>query len=688
MSLPHDRAQRPAAPRAGPEHGDRVRQLQVVNEIGRELAAMRAFDDLFHTLYVGTARILQRDAFFVALWDEAQQRIEFPLIYDGGVRYHEEGAPLGSGPTSTVVRGQRTIVWRASNPDDEAASATWGDRSRRSASAVYAPMLAEGKVLGVVSVHRYQGEYSADEVQLCEMLANHAGVALANVRLYERLRASDLQFRELIAAIERMEHHCVVVTDMNGIVRHAAGTASTHGYDPAEIVGRHVDVLGRNVPDAPHTTTGFTDAARRGVPWTRMVMATHRDGRNFPIHISASPYLGPTGEVEGVVTIGRDQTHEVETQQRLLQSAKLASIGELVAGVAHELNNPLTVIKSTAHLLQHEVSGAARDDVEMIVQGADRAARIVRNLLHFARQTQPEKDRVDANEIVEQVIRFREKSLAAAGIRVECALADGSPVVYADSMQVEQVLLNLLNNAQQAMADAGRGGVLQVSTAVEGDAVRITVSDDGPGIAAEHLPRIFDPFFTTRRVGEGTGLGLALSHGIVTEHGGQIWARSEPGSGATFVVELPLAEATAAGPATGAAGLGPSQRCSLLIVDDEPGVRRSAGLCFERRGHRVAEAASGFEALRLLERADFDVVLLDLRMPGLSGEEVYRQIRESWPALAGRVIFTTGDVVSAATRRFLDESGAPVFEKPYHLPDLVRAAERLAGLDPEVAPGG
>jgi two-component system, NtrC family, sensor kinase len=657
----------------------RVRQLEVLNEIGRQLAALHSLDELFHTLYEGTGRVLQRDAFFVALWDEAGGRIEFPLICDGGVEYQESSAPLGSGPTSEVIRGRRTLVWHAER-GDAGGKAAWGDRTRRSAAAVYAPMLADGRVLGVVSVHRYEGEYTPSEVQLCEMLANHAGVALANVRLYERLRASDIQFRELIAAIERMEHHCVIVTDMRGIIRHAAGTAGTHGYAAADLVGQHVDLLGRSVPEAARITAGFTDAARQGVPWTRMVMATHRDGHNFPIHISSSPYLGPTGEVQGVVTIGRDQTREVETQQRLLQSAKLASIGELVAGVAHELNNPLTVIKSTAHLLQQEVTGTARDDAEMIVQGADRAARIVRNLLHFARQTRPEKERVTLNSIVEQVIRFREKALVAAGISVACELDPGSPVVFADSTQLEQVLLNLLNNAEQAITDAGRGSTLLVSTCVEGGVARITVVDDGPGIAPEHLPRIFDPFFTTRRVGEGTGLGLALSHGIVTEHGGQIWARSEEGDGATFVVELPLAGAEAASVAVDVDGDSAPRCCATLIVDDEPGVRRSARVYFERRGHHVAEAASGVEALRFLEEAAFDVVLLDLRMPGLSGEEVYAQIRECWPERASRVIFTTGDVVSASTRAFLQESGAVVFEKPYHLPELALAAERIAGV--------
>jgi PAS domain S-box-containing protein len=659
------------------EHDHRVDQLAVLSDIGRVLAAKHSLDDLYRTLYREVGRVLQCDAFFVAAWDEPSGVMRFPLMYDSGIEYQEEPYAIDSGPTSIAIREARTVVWNGSSerPSHETAL-TWGDARRRSNAAIYAPMLSDGRALGVISVQRYEGEYSDQDVRLCEAVASHAAVAVSNAHLYDRLRSAEVQFRELISAIERMDEHCVVVTDRAGIVTYAAGTESTHGYASHELVGRHVNLLGRNVARSEQITDEFTRAALRGEPWTKIVMATHAGGRNFPIYISSSPYFGESDEVEGVVTIGRDLSHEVETQQRLLQSAKLASIGELVAGVAHELNNPLTVIKSTAHLLQDSLVGEEREDADMIVHSADRAVRIVRSLLHFARQTRPDKEETDLNEVVERVLRLRRDALTAAHIDVVRHLAPELPATLADASQIEQVVLNLVANAQLAMAEQGHG-VLTVETAWVPGMLRLTVADTGVGIAPDDLPRVFDPFFTTRRLGEGTGLGLALSHGIVGEHGGAIWARSEPGAGATFVVELPLVEP---GPGADGATMSATEArpgCRVLIVDDEDGVRRSTGAFLARCGYVVEEAASGEDALRKIEAGEFDAIMLDLRMPGMSGEEVFQQVASRWPALAERVIFATGDLVSGATRDFLTTTPNATVEKPYSLSDLAETLSRF-----------
>ncbi len=237
-----------------------------------------------------------------------------------------------------------------------------------------------------------------------------------------------------------------------------------------------------------------------------------------------------------------ERTQQLErAQARLVQSEKLAALGELVAGVAHELNNPLTSVLGYAQLLEAgELEGEdARRALGIILQEADRARRIVQNLLTFARQRAHERGPVDVNAAIEQTVALRRYELERAGITFVLDLAADLPAIEGDLFQLQQVFLNLINNAAQAMA--GSGGRIEIRTARAGDRVRIEVADTGPGIPPEHLHRIFDPFFTTKEVGQGTGLGLSISYAIIRDHGGEISAENRPEGGARFIIELPVA---------------------------------------------------------------------------------------------------------------------------------------------------
>jgi CheY-like chemotaxis protein len=389
---------------------------------------------------------------------------------------------------------------------------------------------------------------------------------------------------------------------------------------------------------------------------------------------------------------------ELEQEQRLRRAERLASVGTLVSGVAHELNNPLAAIVGfTQLLLMDERPAAEREDLETIGREAQRMAEIVSNLRILARGTQEERrtpQPVDVGDVVRHVLRTRGYTLRTHNIEVREDVDPDLPPALGDRAQIEQVVLNLVVNAEQAIGLREAPGLLVVRARPSRVGVSLQVVDNGPGIAAEHLERIFDPFFTTKRPGEGTGLGLSLVHSIVEEHGGQIHVDSQVGAGTAFRVELPAAEAASGrGPDGGAgAGGGPDRPLRVLVVDDEEPVRRAIARYLGRRGHTADEAADGAEALERLDAAarsgrGYDVVVSDLRMPGLGGRQLLARMRERGDDAWRRVVFLTGDTAGEEVERVLAEAELPVLTKPVDLGALVAMVERAAGHARGTAPG-
>ena len=381
-------------------------------------------------------------------------------------------------------------------------------------------------------------------------------------------------------------------------------------------------------------------------------------------------------QIVGVLGILRDVTDEQRLAEQLLQQEKLVAVGQLVSGVAHELNNPLAGVMAFAQLLLASpvpLPDEPRQAVETIHREAKRAAKIVSSLLTFARQQPAERAAAHLNEIVTDTLELRRYALRTAGIEVTLDLDEGLPATWADPFQLQQVVLNLLVNAEQALAEIDVDRKIHLRTSREGGGAKIvlSVADNGPGIAREQLDRIFNPFFTTKPVGQGTGLGLSISDGIIHEHDGRIRVDSTPGSGATFIVELPFVvppdDARTAGrlPAAGATG---GRR--MLVVDDEPAMRAAVSAFLRSLGHDVQTAANGDEARAHLAKSEYDVVLLDLRMPDPGGETLYRELCQRDPRHASRVVFVTGDLQSDSAQRFLTDAGRPVIGKPFQLDDL------------------
>ena len=362
------------------------------------------------------------------------------------------------------------------------------------------------------------------------------------------------------------------------------------------------------------------------------------------------------------------------SQEQLVQAGKLAALGQLVSGVAHEINNPLTVIMGYAQMLSMSVSDPnAQQNVRRILDSAGRAAKIVRNLQTFGHQRPPELAWVDLRDVITRVLALREDGLRVKGIALTRELPAGVPAVHGDAAQLEQVILNLVLNAEQALQGRPAAPEIAVRLSAAGRSVRVTVSDTGPGIPPDVLPRVFDPFFTTKPVGQGTGLGLSICYSIVGSHHGRLVADNRPGGGATFLVELPgHPDGTAAIPAAAPSARTPLRRGSVLVIDDEEDVAGMLRDLLEEIGlavQVVTDAEAGWRRMTA-EGATFDVVTLDLRMPGLSGQALYERLAAHDPTLAGTVIFVTGDIVDAETRRFLQQTGQPLLTKPFTLEAL------------------
>ena len=315
--------------------------------------------------------------------------------------------------------------------------------------------------------------------------------------------------------------------------------ADTFRTEPRRLIGKHCHELMHGtkepVPACPHRET-----LRTGKPARAEFFEP-----NLGIHleVTTSPLFDERGEITGTVHITRDTTERKRQTEQLMMTDRLASIGELASGAAHELNNPLTsVIGFSQLLMERDVPDDIRENVSIIYSQAQRAAEVVKNLLTFARKHTPVKQLNQINRIIEDVLSLRAYEHKLNNIEVKRRLAPDLPEIMADYFQMQQVFINIIINAEYFMNETRNGGTLTVTTKRRNDTVVVSIADDGPGISEECLGQIFNPFFTTKEVGKGTGLGLSICHGIVTEHGGKIYAESEPGKGATFVVELPISK--------------------------------------------------------------------------------------------------------------------------------------------------
>jgi PAS domain S-box-containing protein len=650
-------------------------------EVGRALSRSLDLDVVVSVVTDSICTLLAVDA--AAVYRPAPGSGELVLL--GAARvvpdfYWAPRLPEGHGLTGRAVRERRMVTTTdvLRDPDVVLDAATRAAvEARPHATLLALPLVVLERVAAVLVVSGRAGRtFTADEVALAEAFAVQAAMALENARLYSEARAAAERLADVVASspavIYRARLHGTEfvpewvsenATDVLGITpaELLEGWWGTRLH-PGDRDG--VETARRILFERDHAVAEYRLRRADGSdPWVRDELRLRRNVAGTPI------------EAVGSIV---DITEHRRTEDMLRQSEKVAAMGSLLAGVAHELNNPLAVVLGQTQLLQSRVQGSEAERVNRLAQAAERCARIVRNFLALARQQPPEWSSVALADVVRDAVELLAYPLRLDGIDVVQDVDPDLPTLWADPHQLHQLLVNLVTNAHQAMRQHPHPRRLTITARADvfPPRVHLEVADTGPGIPPALRGRVFEPFFTTRPPGQGTGLGLSLSHGIVAAHGGSIEIDDAPGGGCLIRIELPVHAGSGGGPdAPSPAALAAPTR--VLVVDDELEVGHVLADMLAVDGHRADVVGNATLALEQLETVGYDVLLCDLRMPGIDGSAVYRQLVARAHPLTQRFAFLTGDALSPDTVAFLRDCGLPWLEKPFRFADVRRVVSEL-----------
>ncbi len=576
------------------------------------------------------------------------------------------------------------------------------------------PLRGPGGVIGIAELF-YDAPIELDDLERTRLRlhAEHAAMNVVNVRLFNLIERAKKEWESTFDAIR----DGISIHDRSCRIRRANwGLGVMLGTTPSLLVGRTCNdaIFGREDACTSCPLKGGTAETFQATEHEDVI-----DGK--AVHVSIYPLILEDGTLSGIVHIVRDisqrkreeqefrNMHEElvnahgtlqesmqqlqEAQAQLVQSEKLAGVGQLISGVAHELNNPLTGIIGYSQLLGgQDVTQMDADKLQRFVRNmgkeALRCQKIVQNLLTFARKNEAEKSAMDLNEVVRRTVDLKAYELRVNDVTLELSLAPKLPLTMADAHQLQQVLLNLIHNAAQAMPADRQGGVIRLRTVVTQEAppsasataedwVVLEVEDDGPGLSDDVRERMFDPFFTTKEVGQGTGLGLAICYGIVREHGGSITAESGASGGALLRVSLPVidpkSERVAEDSVVETEARSVPDGIRVLVVDDEATICDMVRDILVLDGYEVETARNGRDGLAAVAESHYDCILADIKMPELDGPTLHARLKERDPDAARRTIFMTGDILGDGSREFLEGSGNRYLAKPFSIQDLREA---------------
>jgi GAF domain-containing protein len=695
--------------------GRERRRLEVLSEVSARVASVHDAGEVLDRIVNEAVRILAADAGGLRLLEgddlvlRARTESAAGLITRPRFKIGESlsGLPVATGEAIAVEDVREDARY---DPIHRQAARELGFQSF-----VGVPLRAHGRVLGSLYVYTLgRRRFEPDEISLLTAFADQASLVIDKDRLIQEARAraarlrtlarlhqlvsSSLDTDEVLRAITRagaelMDSPLVAIAladETSGMIERRAFSDDGLGEDHPGLRRRFgegamgwVAVHRRplNIHDvfADERVLAREWCRRHGFPSVLVVPILFQDallgvlvlfGRAPFVMDAADQDLLESFLAQAALAIHNASVHEElraahqnleRSQEQLIHSEKLSALGQLVAGVAHELNNPLSAVLGNAYLAEPKVSDPlVLRHIKGIREGAERAAQIVRNLLQFARKLTSSREDIEIDQLVERVLTLVANAGVTQSIDIVRDLAPGLPSTAGDPGQIQQVLLNLVTNAFQAMEDAG--GQLTVRSRLVAGRIRIEVEDTGPGVPAEIRTRIFDPFFTTKPVGKGTGLGLSVAHGIVSAHEGRIWVDEGAAGGARFVIDLPVRSAA---PPVGERETPPVPPDSrVLVIDDEEHVAQVLGDLLEELGVRVEITHSAHAARALLARERFDLITLDVIMPGENGVDLWRRLHAEDPAAAARVVFVTGNV-DPTIQAFVDSTGRPVLAKPY-----------------------
>jgi two-component system NtrC family sensor kinase len=655
----------------------RLAEAKVLQEV--MVAAASSLD--FNQVLSGTIKALHRTlgierlGFFLPLKDRntiAPHPATIGFSLDREVQIPVDGSAAG-----WVIRNSKPLLL-----PDVRKSAHYYELAADTCSELCVPVILKGQVAAVLNAESSRlNAFDSDDLRFFMAIAAELAVALENADLFEEIRTAEANYRDLFDNANDF----ILTLDDNFKISSANKMAlKSTGYQLDEVIGIHV--------------TNFVKPSHYPVLYQllKLRLASSASTSTFELPIIAKNgdeiLLELTFRVRrderrlaSIHCIGRDITHRRQLEQQLQQTEKLSAIGKLVAGVAHELNNPLTSIIGYANMLQRgNIPTAYRDDLDVIARQAQRARVIVRDLLTFARKFDLETEPVDLNDIIHSSLLASKPELQAQGIQVIADLDFSLPQTMADPHQLEQVFINLISNAIQALKGINGARRLTIESRQVGSQLHLTFSDNGPGILPEIIHRIFDPFFSTKDVGEGTGLGLSICFGIISEHKGRIRAENLASGGASFYIELPIHEPIrpVAGPAESFTQEPKAAKpLRILAIDDEPPLLTLLQRILTQLGHTVDIVPAGKSALEKLAANRYDLVLCDVLMPDILGPQIYESAAQKNPTLRDRFVFITGNVVDKDTRLFLEKSGLPWLSKPF-LPTDIEKLVNTIGRNP------
>lgn len=553
-------------------------------------------------------------------------------------------------------------------------------------ASIVIPLVArEGEMIGLlfIGAKRKGQPFTSEDIREVSNFVGQVGTVFENALLYTHTLNAR---RDLESWLNSMKD-CVLIIDQDNTVKFFNDSALQNfnvvlGDKCRDILG--FNIIGMNITDislVKNESVGkiietsekkyeLTTAPIRNPDYSSSLLVILRD---------ITDVIRMEAEKKEIEKKAEEERRKLEWKAQ--QASRLASVGEMASGIAHEINNPLTGVVGFSKILVDRGGWPeeVQEQLEVINSGATRVADIVKRMLTFARQQKPERKLANINEAIETCLALRKYEMETGNIKLIRHLDPELPLTVVDAGQLQDVFMNIIVNAEKAMRQAHEGGNLNIRTETVGDIIRISITDDGPGIAAKNMDKIFNPFFTTRKVGEGTGLGLSLSYGIIQEHHGKIYAESELGKGATFIVELPInaVEEGEESPVKPVEEVKTTTRAKILVIDDEPTILAFLREFLVSEGHEVEMVDNCRDALERTRANRYGLILCDVLMPEMSGAQFYYTVMEEIPSLARRFIFMTGDVIGAETRHFLSEAGRPYVTKPFNLVEVKKVISQM-----------